>query len=125
MYDFVSLAAFVAYTILFILVIVLYARLIFKSRKLVSEVRQLSVEKLALLIRLEGMAEKDDSVNVENTDGFLRFISESRDWAFEYIENVQSALNEYDEALHTDDAKIINEAYKKLIDFLPQDDVVS
>jgi hypothetical protein len=34
----------------------------------------------------------DESVHKEN---FLKFISESRDWAFEYIEEVQEELNKF------------------------------
>jgi hypothetical protein len=34
----------------------------------------------------------DEEIHQES---FLNFISESRDWAFEYIENVQSALNKF------------------------------
>jgi hypothetical protein len=34
----------------------------------------------------------DESVHKEN---FLKFISESRDWAFEYIEEVQEGLNKF------------------------------
>jgi hypothetical protein len=33
--------------------------------------------------------------SIENTEGFLRFISESRDWAFKYIEDVQFGLNKF------------------------------
>jgi hypothetical protein len=33
--------------------------------------------------------------NEIHQESFLNFISESRDWAFEYIENVQSALNKF------------------------------
>lgn len=32
---------------------------------------------------------------IENSEGFLRFVSESRDWAFEYIEEVQSGLKSF------------------------------
>lgn len=34
---------------------------------------------------------------IENSEGFIRFISESRDWAFQYIEEVQSALQDFTE----------------------------
>jgi hypothetical protein len=123
--DILPLAAFVLYTVLFCLVVVLYARMIFKNRKLVRETRNLAVEKYSLLLRLQEMTEEKDSTQVESTEGFLRFISESRDWAFEYIEDVQQALLAYDVALGTDDAKIINDAYKKLISFLPEDEPLS
>ena len=121
----IPLVSFIGYTVLFCLAVFLYVRAIFKNRRLASENRNLAVEKYALLTRLQEFTDKENVTQVENTDGFLRFISESRDWAFEYIEDVQQALLAYDIALHTDDAKIINEAYTKLISFLPNDDVVS
>jgi len=34
---------------------------------------------------------------IENSEGFLRFVSESRDWAFQYIEEVQAVLQEFAE----------------------------
>lgn len=82
------------------------------------------IEKTAMAARIEQLESARDSDTVESTEGFLRFISESRDWAFTYIEDVQQALMAYDVALSTDDAKIINEAYKKLISFVPDDDVL-
>lgn len=36
---------------------------------------------------------------IENSEGFIRFISESRDWAFQYIEEVQSALQDFTEEI--------------------------
>jgi hypothetical protein len=39
----------------------------------------------------EQIANKDDK-KIEQTDGFVRFISQSRDWAFEYIEKVQESI---------------------------------
>jgi hypothetical protein len=37
----------------------------------------------------------ENAPTVENSEGFLRFVSESRDWAFQYIEEVQTALKEF------------------------------
>ena len=34
----------------------------------------------------------EESIHKEN---FIKFLSESRDWAYEYIENVQSELNKF------------------------------
>lgn len=121
----ISLVCFILYTVLFALMVFLYVRAFFKNKRLTNELRNLDVEKYALLLRLQEFTEQKDSSQVESTEGFLRFISESRDWAFEYIEDVQQALMAYDVALSTDDAKIINDAYKKLINLLPEDDMVS
>ena len=91
-----------------------------KVRKLIKLNVQTQMDNFILLSELDKMVQEKDDKSVEQSDGFLKFISESRDWAFEYIENIQSALNEYDAALHTTDAKVINDAYKKLIDLLPK-----
>jgi hypothetical protein len=102
-----------------------------KTRLLQSEIdKSLLSEKL-----LQLMAEKE-SKGVESTDGFLKFISESRDWAFMYIEDVQRALEEFDtkitpileyystygstvEGLHTDLAIDVRNAYSDLKSMLP------
>lgn len=91
-----------------------------RVRKLIKLNVQTQMDNFILLSELDKMVQEKDDKSVEQSDGFLKFISESRDWAFEYIENIQSALNEYDAALHTTDAKVINDAYKKLIDLLPK-----
>lgn len=77
---------------------------------------------------------------IENSEGFLRFVSESRDWAFDYIEEVQSGLasfvnevgplidyfDNYGEAgpmgPNTDALRKISTEFKILKDLLPKDD---
>lgn len=89
------------------------------------KIRKLNIDKAIIMGELAKILDKQDNKAIEETEGFLKFISESRDWAFTYIEDIQQALQVYDVALSTDDAKIINDAYKKLISFLPEDDMVS
>ena len=75
---------------------------------------------------------------LSETDGFVKFISQSRDWAFQYIEEVQTALSEFDksvdpllkwamrfgilngETAHTKILSEISEAYDKLKSVLPE-----
>lgn len=78
----------------------------------------------------------DDTIHKEN---FIKFLSDSRDWAFAYIEDVQKGLNKFIEdvdpsinyfsefstlseghPLH-EDMKKISIAYKDLKKFLPED----
>ena len=96
-----------------------------KARHLNAELAQVRVDNVIFLEQLEKLVAERDVKTVEETDGFLNFLSNSRDWAFDYIEDVQQALRAYDIALSTDDAKLMNEAYTKLISFLPNDDVVN
>jgi hypothetical protein len=76
---------------------------------------------------------------IENTEGFMKFISESREWAFDYIDDVQVAIQEFKEAagpeieyfrefgsvmdLPTDGLiQRITNAYDKLILMLPEEE---
>jgi hypothetical protein len=81
----------------------------------------------------------DQEVHKEN---FIKFLSDSRDWAFEYIEDVQSGLikfvddikpeieyfKEYGDivSMHPNyySMKKITESYDDLIKLLPKDDTV-
>lgn len=119
---------FTAYiiTAIFIAVLVyIIIALLIKNRRLTARATQATIDRMAAMDMLYNLMDEQQNTSVEQTDGFIKFISDSRDWAFTYIEDVQQALMVYDVALNTDDAKIINEAYKKLISFLPEDDVVS
>jgi hypothetical protein len=81
----------------------------------------------------------DTSPSIENSEGFLRFVSESRDWAFQYIEEVQTALQEFTTDIEPEIAyfkeygdiasmspnyysmKKISAAYDKLKEVLPKE----
>lgn len=41
---------------------------------------------------LEKAIKSTQESSIEQTDGFLKFVSESREWAFQYIEEVQASL---------------------------------
>ena len=118
--NWVNLIIFISVAVVMSGMILAIILLAFKNRKLYKQSVQAELDKFFVLTQLDKIIQESDNKKVEESEGFLKFISESRDWAFDYIENIQTALNEYDSALHTDDAKIINDAYKKLIDFLPK-----
>ena len=89
-----------------------------------SEINREAIEKRLL----EVLASKDSS-SVEQTDGFLKFVSESRDAAFRYIEVVQESLKSLEEALSllsttsikAADRKRAIEIIEKAIKNLPDD----
>lgn len=56
---------------------------------------------------------------IESTHGFTKFLSESRDEAFKYIEDVQSVIEDLQSAMNSNDDKKIKEAYEKVLSFLP------
>jgi len=115
----------------------------FKARVLFKTLSELYMQELAdkmlLQKKVEELYQDIENVKLQQTDGFLKFVSESRDWAFQYIEEVQSALSEFDkdiaptiewantfgqvlgESAHTNALKRISEAYDKLKEVLPKE----
>jgi gas vesicle protein len=64
-----------------------------KNMKLIARSMQLELDKLALSEKLSEAFAIKDGKNLEQTEGFVRFLSQSRDWAFSYIEEVQKNLD--------------------------------
>ena len=83
---------------------------------------------------LETEMAKSNALQLNEDDGFVKFLSQSRDWAFQYIEDVQASLNTFVETVgpamaYYDKYGRINEspsmntifdAYQKLIEVLPE-----
>lgn len=91
-----------------------------KNTKLLSQVAQLVLDKQAILEELDRASFiSNNSIDIEN--GFIKFLSESRDSAFEYIEDVQLAILNLKDAMNSDDEDQIEIAYNNLINFLPSD----
>lgn len=115
----------------------------FRTRTLFKALSELYMQEMAdrmlLQKKVEELYQDIENVKLEQTDGFLKFVSESRDWAFQYIEEVQTALSEFDkdvaptiewantfgqvlgETAHTNALKRISEAYDKLKEVLPKE----
>jgi hypothetical protein len=111
-----------------------------KSNLLMAElfIKNKALEELTSQIK-NSMGMSADSVHKEN---FIKFLSDSRDWAFSYIESVQKGLtkfvndvdadisyfDEYGEALSMSrpdypSMKNISIAYKELKVLLPEDEI--
>lgn len=65
-----------------------------KALRLRKKMKTLLVaySKIELFIASQKDKESDNDVHKEN---FIKFLSDSRDWAYEYIETVQSGLNKF------------------------------
>ena len=116
-----SIIELVIFSLMLVLIAVMFVLLLkisLTNRRLSIAATQAEMDRIMTMIQLEKMQSSND---VEKTDGFLKFVSESREWAFEYIENVQQAIKDYDVALSKQDPNEMNEAYKKLVAMLPDD----
>lgn len=91
MSDIFSLIAFFIFMFTFV-------GLVFNLIKIRSQNIKLKLQIIDLIQRNEilktSLNSKDDK-DIEKTEGFLNFVTQSRDWAFEYIENVQYELNKF------------------------------
>jgi hypothetical protein len=119
--DIPGLIAFILFIVAFFYLVFDSIRLRIKNHGLRKGLAQEIIDKMIIAKELERKLIEDESKKLEQSEGFVRFISESRDWAFQYIEDFQTALVEYDLALSVDDAVALNAAYKKLMDMLPSD----
>jgi hypothetical protein len=123
--SFVGIVGFLSYVVV---------NLYFANTKLLGTVGQLIINNKTLSDQLENTS-SDNAI--ENSDGFLKFVSESRDWAFSYIESVQEELNKFVEivgpvmeyydktgrvtnSVHTPSMDKIFGAYNELIKLLPE-----
>ena len=61
--------------------------------------------------------QSDDGIHKEN---FIKFLSDSRDWAFEYIETSQKTIKEVSEELKN---KGLNNYSEKLMSLLPNTEI--
>jgi hypothetical protein len=115
-----ELIAFSIFIIVFVLTLVANLRVTYKNRKLRDQVLQLALDKAMLLDSIEKLSGKQNPI--EKTEGFLKFISDSRDWAFKYIEDVQKAIEDFNRAIDSKNDEQIEIALNNLKSFLPDNE---
>jgi pantothenate synthetase len=132
----------VAYGVLLLIIVVLLINNLAirsKNRRLSTDIIQIALDKSIISKKLKEELDKKDSESIEKSEGFLKFISQSRDWAFDYIEQVQAALLEFKNKIepeilyaktygtvsgqspHTIIIDRISDAYDELVKILPED----
>jgi len=118
-----------------------YIAVLHKLKRLSLTSAQLFLENIELNQQAESIkANQELTDNDIHKENFIKFLSDSRDWAFEYIEKVQLALNNFKEKIEPEIEyfdkykeipsnqkadyqllEIISDAYKDLIKFLPSE----
>ena len=83
---------------------------------------QENIDKEAMATKLQKTIDSINNANLEDKDGFIKFLSESREWAFSYIENVQASIEDLAKARESADEEKLSMAYEKLLAHLPKDD---
>ena len=136
MIEFISFAFFI---ILFFALIVNNIRFKVKISAISKQLIQAHIDKTILAEKLFEASARNLLKKENDSDAFLKFVSDSRDWAYQYIEDFQSSLNkfitdiepeiayfdEYGEVgsayPHYHSMKKISGAYKELKKLLPED----
>jgi hypothetical protein len=122
-----EMLALVLITALFTYLLVHNIILKIAAKKAVAKILQAELDKLALLAKIEELGKEAGLVTPGN-DGFLKFVSQSRDWAFSYIEDAQKAIENF-QAVATPilydksnllDMKELILAYEELLKMLPE-----
>ena len=93
------------------------------SNHLTMSFLEASMEKDVALEKLSKTLQTINNTNLEDKDGFIKFLSQSREWAFEYIENVQYAIKELSTAMDSSDEKQILEAYNQIMKYMPEETI--
>jgi biopolymer transport protein ExbB/TolQ len=105
-------------TVLIVVLSVFVIVLKLKNTKLLSLVAQFFVDKTVLSEEVDRL-----SILVNNgpaiENDFVKFLSDSRNSAYEYIEEVQAAIEALYKAMESDKESNIDKAYKALLEFLP------
>lgn len=97
-------------------------RLLFSRKKIANLLLQEILDKMVLQDSLDKLSEEHGALSIQGSDGFVKFLSQSREWAFGYIEEVQQSIVELDVAMNSLEEEKISSAYKKLLEHLPKTD---
>lgn len=131
-----EIVVFTVFIVFFFAIALVGVRLKLTNLKLEKDVKQGLLDYFIMAEQLEKALQNTDAKKIEETEGFLKFVSDSRDWAFQYIERVQIGIKNFQDVFHPIAIKYyenkeepINqeefgklfEAYKKLVEELPDE----
>ena len=116
----IGLGVFLIFVVGLALLTIQNVKYFMDKKRLTMDNAQLLLNNHELLKKFQAIVDQKNVDEIEDTKGFIRFISQSRDWAFDYIENVQTAIKELSETPKSDRAAYAK-AYKKVVSFLPEE----
>jgi hypothetical protein len=100
----------------------------FDNKRLSNAVIDLYAQLESLQKRAKELMDQKESQNLETSDAFVRFVSQSREKAFEYIEDVQQSIAELKDYfdknglnLSVGKAEEFSEKLEKVLSYLPED----
>jgi len=102
-------------SIISVFLFIVSVRLTFRIYYLINRIKMLSVAyaKIEVLTSLKDNSDMDNDIHKEN---FIKFLSDSRDWAYQYIKDVQDGLEKFvneiePEIAYFDEYGLVGDAY--------------
>jgi hypothetical protein len=135
----IELISFVMFLFLFFALVYKNIKTSLKLFSISQELLQANIDKTVLAEKLFESSTRELLKKETDSDAFLKFVSDSRDWAYQYIDDVQSSLNKFITDIepeiayfdeygiassaypHYHSMKKISGAYKELKKLLPED----
>lgn len=135
----IEFASFVVFIFLFFALALKNIKNSMKVSSLTKELLQSNIDKTILAEKLFEASAKNLLKKETDSDAFLKFVSDSRDWAYQYIDDVQASLTKFISDIepeiayfdeygvvgsaypHYHSMKKISGAYKELKKLLPED----
>ncbi len=82
-----------------------------------------SLERHVLQKELAEVIKDNDALKFSENQDFVKFLSDSREMAFSYIEDVQGRLRNLNEAIKKNDSFLMEAAINSLLEMLPKEEV--
>ena len=134
----IEISIYIGLSVFIVILLYLLGKSHYSTKEATAYFIQSEMDRHILNQKLTELIEEQNKNELLNSDGFLKFVSDSRDWAFKYIEQTQKALVEFDkevspvlewcktyglaiEDVHSEQIKKISLAYDKLKEVLPKD----
>lgn len=95
MTDLLNIIAFSVATVIIFVLLGYVIVLKFKNKKLAEDLIQAIIDKMAISNQFAQVLNNKKVKDLEESDGFLKFLSESREAAFKYIEDFQEAMGSF------------------------------
>lgn len=133
--NIINLIIFIVSISTIAILLFLVFKLSLQKKNLMLEIDQAKIDRSLLSEKVATLAAEKDANALKEDDGFIRFLSNSRDWAFQYIETAQTAVKDFAEKMdpiakkleksQNDDVKVMLEAYQELVKIIPDEDSVT
>jgi hypothetical protein len=121
MIDFIiNTVVFVVVALSFLALLTLLYSSTNKSKKFAMSLVQAEIDKNLLFDKIKEFDQRIESIKLERSDEFVKFLSESREAAFTYIEDVQVAINALKTSVDNNDEEETALAHKHLFELLPK-----